>query len=68
MLVVGLLGREAMLRWRGRLIGGGKLGKQFLGGVLFAMALFIVTGIDKQLEAYLVAASPAWLTDLTTKY
>jgi len=68
MLVVGLLGREAMLRWRGRLIGGGKLGKQFLGGVLIAMALFIVTGIDKQLEAYLVAASPAWLTDLTTKY
>ena len=68
MLAVGLLGREAMLRWRGRLLGGGKIGKQALGGVLIAMALFIVTGIDKKLEAYLVAVSPVWLTDLTTRY
>ena len=68
MLAIGMLGREVALRWRGRLLGGGKFGKQALGGVLLAMALSIVTGVDKKLEAYLVAASPVWLSDLTTRY
>ena len=68
MLAIGMLGREVVLRWRGRLLGGGKAGKQALGGVLLVMALSIVTGVDKQLEAYLVAVSPVWLSDLTTRY
>ena len=39
-----------------------------LGGVLIATGLFILTGFDKALEAKIVAATPAWLTQLTTRY
>jgi cytochrome c-type biogenesis protein len=68
MLAIGLLGREAMLRWRGTLLGTGKIGKQVLGVVMIAMAVLVLSGVDKLLEAYLVAISPGWLTDLTTRY
>ena len=68
MLAIGMLGREAMLRWRGTLLGTGKIGKQVLGAFMIAMALLVLSGVDKVLEAYLVAVSPNWLTDLTTRY
>jgi len=32
------------------------------------IAAMILTGFDRSLETALVAASPAWLTDLTTRY
>jgi hypothetical protein len=28
----------------------------------------VATGADKKVEAFLVEASPDWLTDLTTRY
>jgi hypothetical protein len=28
----------------------------------------ILTGLDKRIEAMLVEASPAWLTELTTRF
>ena len=68
MLTIGTLGREALLRWRGRLVGGSTIAKQALGAIMVAMAFFIVTGTDKAIEAYLVTVSPDWLSDLTTKY
>jgi cytochrome c-type biogenesis protein len=39
-----------------------------LGGLLVAVGLFIVTGLDKRLETLAVEASPAWLTELTTRF
>jgi cytochrome c-type biogenesis protein len=68
LLLMGLMSREAMIRWRGRLMQAGSGGKAFLGGLLIAVALLILTGLDKRIEAALVAASPAWLTELTTRY
>lgn len=68
MLAIGLLGREAMLRWRGTLLGTGKAAKQVLGAIMIAMALSVLSGTDKQLEGFLVAISPGWLTDVTTRY
>lgn len=68
LLALGMLSREAMLAWRSRLFGAGKAGKMVLGSLLFAVGVLIVTGLDKHLEAALVAASPAWLTDLTTRF
>ena len=32
------------------------------------VGLFIVTGLDKRLETLIVEASPAWLTELTTRF
>lgn len=68
LLLLGLLSREALLRWRARLMEAGKGGKILLGGLLVVLGLVIVSGLDKKIEAVLVEASPAWLTELTTKF
>jgi cytochrome c-type biogenesis protein len=68
LLLLGMLSREALLRWRDRLLAAGKRGKYALGAVLLVTGVLIITGFDKRLETYLVNASPAWLTDLTTRF
>lgn len=68
LLAMGLLSREAMMRWRGRLLGAGSGGKVVLGLLLVGVALLILSGLDKSIEAALVEASPTWLTNLTTRY
>lgn len=60
--------RAAMLRVRGKLMQAGKTGKLILGAAMLVIAAGILTGIDKPLEAWLVAHSPAWLTTLTTRF
>ena len=68
LLLVGSLSREALRRWRGHMAGAGRTGKYLLGGSALAVALLILTGADHSLEAAAVAASPDWLTDLTTRF
>lgn len=68
LLAVASLSREAMKRWRGRMIQAGSGGKYLLGGGALTVALLILTGWDHRLEAVLVAASPDWLVDLTTRF
>ncbi len=68
LLVLGLLSREALLRWRARLLLAGKGARMALGAILLLTGVLILTGIDKGIEAALVAASPAWLTKLTTRF
>ncbi|UQR66646.1 sulfite exporter TauE/SafE family protein [Bradyrhizobium sp. C-145] len=68
LLIVGSLSRTAMMRWRGKMMNAGKAGKLLLGGSAVTVAVLILTGADHALEAALVAASPAWLTDLTTRF
>jgi hypothetical protein len=68
LLLIGNLSREALLSWRGRLATAGQTGKYILGAALLAIGAAILTGVDKTLEAALVQASPAWLTDLTTRF
>ncbi len=68
LLLLGMLSRQAMLRWRDQLIGAGSLAKQALGALLVLLGVLIVTNFDKKLETVLVDASPAWLTALTTRF
>ncbi len=68
LLLIGLLSREALGRWRGRLMSAGKTGKALLGGAALAVSVLILTGPDRSLETALVTASPDWLTDLTTRF
>ena len=68
LLVVGSLSRQALMRWRGRMMNVGKAGRLVLGGGALAVSALILTGMDHALEGALVAASPAWLTDLTTRF
>ena len=46
----------------------GKGGKRVLGVVTFAVGAMILTGIDHRVETDLVGLSPAWLSDVTTRY
>lgn len=62
------VGRSAMMKMRGTLMQAGKTGKMILGIVMIALAAMILSGADKPIEAWLVNASPAWLTKLTTRF
>jgi cytochrome c-type biogenesis protein len=68
LIALGMLSREALMRWRDRLITAGRGGKIMLGGLLLCVGVLIVSGLDRKLEAMLVEASPAWLTQLTTRF
>jgi cytochrome c-type biogenesis protein len=68
LIVLGMLSREALLHWRDRLLKAGKTGKYALGALLLVVGVLIVSGLDRQLETALVNASPAWLTQLTTRF
>ena len=59
--------RGAMMRMRGKLMQAGKTGKTLLGAIMVSLAVLILTGTDKLMEAWLVDQSPAWLTQLTTR-
>src|SRR5260370_520125 len=59
---------EALMRWRGRLLNTGKTMNIALGVLLMLAGVAILSGVDKSFETWLVDASPAWLTDLTTRF
>jgi cytochrome c-type biogenesis protein len=68
LLLVSTLSRRVLLRWRGRMARAGQVGRLLLGGSALVVAMAILTGLDRSVEAALVNASPGWLTDLTTRY
>ena len=68
MLLLGLLSREVLMRWRDRMIEAGKGAKAALGVVLVLVGIAILTGFDKTLETVLVAAMPSWLNAITTRF
>lgn len=68
LLLIGTLSRQAMLRWRGRLTLAGKGGKRAFGALTVAIGVMILTGLDHRFETVLVNLTPAWLTDVTTRY
>ncbi len=68
LLLIGMLSREALIRWRGRMLSAGTGGRRLMGAALLAAGLLILTGTDKMLETVFVQNSPAWLTTLTTRF
>jgi len=60
-LLLGLLSREAQMRWRGHLLLVGKSGKAALGLVLIAGGALVLLNLDKAFEAWLVNALPRYL-------
>jgi cytochrome c biogenesis protein CcdA len=68
LLAIGLLSREVLARWRSRLLSVGSMGKAAMGVAMLVVGALILSGLDKQLEAILVEASPAWWTELTTRF
>jgi cytochrome c-type biogenesis protein len=68
LVLLGFVSREAMLRWRAKLMAAGQSGKIAMGLLLVATGMLIITGADKAIETVLVEASPAWLNELTTRF
>jgi cytochrome c biogenesis protein CcdA len=68
LVAIGLMSRATLARWRSRMLAAGTGGKTIMGGVLVLVGMLVLTGVDKRLEAALVDLSPAWLTELTTKF
>jgi cytochrome c biogenesis protein CcdA len=68
LLLIGMLSREALLRWRDRILSAGQGGKAVMGVLMLLLGGLILTGLDKRAEAALVDVSPAWLTELTTRF
>jgi cytochrome c-type biogenesis protein len=68
LLLLGLLSRKLMMRWRESLMGAGARGKAALGAMLVLLGVLVVTDLDKKLETALVEASPQWLTEITTRF
>lgn len=68
LVLLGGLSRQTLLRIRGRLFSGAKLGKQLLGALFLLIGLGILTGYDHRLETWLVKHSPGWLSELTTRF
>ena len=66
--LLGLASRATLSRVRDRLLAAGKHGKTALGVLFVIVGIAIVAGFDKRLETSLVEASPAWLTNLTTRF
>jgi cytochrome c-type biogenesis protein len=68
LLAIGMMSRDALMRWRNRLLAAGSGGKRLLGVLLVAIGVLILSGLDKRVETILVEASPVWLTELTTRF
>lgn len=68
LILLGLLSRQAMMKVRSKLFTAGKVGKRLLGTILLLVGILIISGLDKQLEGIIVAASPDWLISLTTRF
>jgi cytochrome c-type biogenesis protein len=68
LIALGLASRQALTRWRGRLLVASKRAKTALGLLMVAFGLMIVTGADRAVETALLDRSPQWLTDLTTRF
>ena len=68
LVVLGLMSRQMLMRWRGRILSSGVMVKSGLGALFVITGVLILSGQDKLLEATLVDFSPAWLTALTTQF
>jgi cytochrome c biogenesis protein CcdA len=68
LLLLGLLSRELLMKWRGKMLSAGGALKTAMGIILVLVGVSILGGLDKSIEAKLVELSPDWLTELTTRY
>jgi cytochrome c biogenesis protein CcdA len=68
LFLLGMLSREALIRWRASLLSAGKNGKLALGLVLIVAGAVLLIGLDRTLEATAVNLMPSWLVNLTTHF
>ncbi|GGE88084.1 cytochrome c biogenesis CcdA family protein [Massilia psychrophila] len=67
-VLLGWASRAAFARHRGSLARVSRYAKLAMGFALVVVSIAMVSGLDKKLEVVLIEHSPAWLTELTTRY
>jgi len=60
LLAAALASRRALARWRPRMMAGADGGRRLLGALLLVLAVLVLSGLDKQLEALAVGVVPEW--------
>jgi cytochrome c biogenesis protein CcdA len=68
LLALGMLSRQAMGKWRGRMMDAGQKAKKLFGVALLLIGVLVLTGADKGFEKWAVNAMPEWMVNLTTRY
>lgn len=68
LLVIAFAARGALSRWRGRMMMAGGRGKAVLGILLLLVGVFILTGFDRQVEAFALDHFPDWMTEWSTQF
>ena len=66
--IIGSVSRRLFIGARSNLLRAGAYGKYVLGGLMVALGLLMLTGWDRPIENILTQISPAWLTELTTRF
>lgn len=67
-LALAYASRSAFVKARAGLMQAGRIGKLALGSAMMLVAVVMLAGLDKPLEAWLVDRTPPWLTALTTRF
>ncbi|MFH2134491.1 MAG: cytochrome c biogenesis CcdA family protein [Pseudomonadota bacterium] len=68
LLALGMLSRQAMGKWRGRMLAAGQKAKKLFGVALLLIGVLVLSGADKGFERWAVNAMPEWMVNLTTRY
>ncbi|PKO54755.1 MAG: cytochrome C biogenesis protein [Betaproteobacteria bacterium HGW-Betaproteobacteria-2] len=68
LILLGLLSRQAMMRFRDKLLFAGQTGKKVLGALLLLVGIMIIMGWDKQLESLALDILPEWLINLSVRF
>lgn len=68
LLAIGMLSRQAMGKWRSRMLEAGQKAKKIFGAALLLIGILVLTGADKSFEKWAVNVMPDWLVTLTSRY
>jgi len=66
LLLLSTLSREAMPRWRGRMMNTASVLKMGLGVLLILAGAMTLSGLDRTVQAALLDILPNWMLSLTT--
>lgn len=66
LLILATLSREALLRWRGRMLSAASTLKMVLGVLLVIAGVMTLSGLDRALQTALEEMLPTWLIAATT--
>jgi cytochrome c-type biogenesis protein len=67
LLALAMMSREALMRWRGRMLGAACGLKMVLGILLIAAGAMTLSGFDRVVQTALEQALPDWLVAVTTQ-